>query len=69
VKKILSLTPFIGLFCFIAPLKAQINSPFSRFGVGNEIYNNQNAANQAMGGLTALVCHLVKQKRLDLHLG
>ena len=53
VKKILSLTPFIGLFCFIAPLKAQINSPFSRFGVGNEIYHSQNAANQAMGGLTA----------------
>jgi hypothetical protein len=53
VKKILRLTPFIGLFCFIAPLKAQINSPFSRFGVGNEIYNSQNAANQAMGGLTA----------------
>ena len=53
VKKILSLTPFIGLFCFIAPLKAQINSPFSRFGVGNEIYNSQNAANQGMGGLTA----------------
>ncbi len=53
VKKILRLTPFIGLFCFIAPLKAQINSPFSRFGVGNEVYNSQNAANQAMGGLTA----------------
>jgi hypothetical protein len=52
-KKILRLTPFIGLFCFIAPLKAQINSPFSRFGVGNEVYNSQNAANQAMGGLTA----------------
>jgi hypothetical protein len=53
VKKILNLTPFIGLFCFIAPLKAQINSPFSRFGVGNEVYNSQNAANQGMGGLTA----------------
>jgi hypothetical protein len=53
VKKILSLTPFIGLFCFIAPLKAQINSPFSRYGVGNEIFNSQNAANQGMGGLTA----------------
>ena len=53
VKKILSLTPFIGLFCFIAPLKAQINSPFSRYGVGNEVYNSQNAANQGMGGLTA----------------
>jgi hypothetical protein len=52
-KKILRLTPFIGLFCFIAPLKAQINSPFSRFGVGNEVYNSQNAANQGMGGLTA----------------
>jgi len=53
VKKILRLTPFIGLFCFIAPSKAQINSPFSRFGVGNEIYNSQNAANQGMGGFTA----------------
>jgi hypothetical protein len=53
VKKILSLSPFIGLFCFIAPLKAQINSPFSRYGVGNEVYNSQNAANQGMGGLTA----------------
>lgn len=52
VKKILRLTPFIGLFCFIAPLKAQINSPFSRYGVGNEIYNSQNAANQGMGGFT-----------------
>ena len=52
-KKILRLTPFIGLFCFIAPLKAQINSPFSRFGVGNEVYNSQNAANQGMGGFTA----------------
>ena len=53
VKKILNLTPFIGLFCFIAPLKAQINSPFSRYGVGNQVYNSQNAANQGMGGLTA----------------
>jgi hypothetical protein len=53
VKKILRLTPFIGLFCFIAPLQAQINSPFSRYGVGNEVYNSQNAANQGMGGLTA----------------
>jgi hypothetical protein len=52
-KKILRLTPFIGLFCFIAPLKAQINSPFSRYGVGNEVYNSQNAANQGMGGMTA----------------
>jgi hypothetical protein len=52
-KKILRLTPFIGLFCFIAPLKAQINSPFSRYGLGNEVYNSQNAANQGMGGLTA----------------
>ncbi|MFM6993935.1 MAG: hypothetical protein ACKOWO_02340 [Sediminibacterium sp.] len=52
-KKILRLTPFIGLFCFIAPLQAQINSPFSRYGVGNEVYNSQNAANQGMGGFTA----------------
>ncbi len=52
VKKILRLTPFIGLFCFIAPLKAQINSPFSRYGVGNEVYHSQNAANQGMGGFT-----------------
>ena len=53
VKKILRLTPFIGLFCFIAPLQAQINSPFSRYGVGNEVYNSQNAANQGMGGFTS----------------
>ena len=52
-KKILRLTPFIGLFCFIAPLQAQINSPFSRYGVGNEVYNSQNAANQGMGGFTS----------------
>jgi hypothetical protein len=52
VKKILRLTPFIGLFCFIAPLQAQINSPFSRYGVGNQVYNSQNAANQGMGGFT-----------------
>lgn len=53
VKKILRLTPFIGLFCFIAPLQAQINSPFSRYGVGNEVYNSQNAANQGMGGFSS----------------
>ena len=52
-KKILRLTPLIGLLCFITPSKAQLNSPFSRFGVGNEVYNSQNAANQGMGGLTA----------------
>lgn len=52
VKKIIRLTPFIGLVCFIQSVNAQINSPFSRYGLGNEVFNSQNATSQAMGGFT-----------------
>jgi hypothetical protein len=52
-KKIIRLTPFLGLVCFITPTKAQINSPFSRYGLGTEIVNSQNATSQALGGFTA----------------
>ena len=52
-KKIIRLTPFLGLVCFITPTQAQINSPFSRYGLGNEILNNQNVNSQAMGGFSA----------------
>jgi len=41
------------LVCFLTPSKAQINSPFSRYGLGNEVYNTQNATSQGMGGFTA----------------
>ena len=51
-KKIIRLIPIIGLVCFLTPTQAQINSPFSRYGLGNEVYNNQNAASQGMGGFT-----------------
>ena len=52
-KKIIRLTPFLGLVCFITPTKAQINSPFSRYGLGTEIVNSQNATSQALGGFSA----------------
>ena len=51
-KKIIRLIPIIGLVCFLTPTQAQINSPFSRYGLGNEVFNNQNAASQGMGGFT-----------------
>ena len=51
-KKIIRLTTIIGLVCFLTPTQAQINSPFSRYGLGNEVFNSQNAASQAMGGFT-----------------
>ena len=51
-KKIIRLTPIIGLVFFLTPTQAQINSPFSRYGLGNEVFNNQNAASQGMGGFT-----------------
>jgi hypothetical protein len=38
---------------FVQSVNAQINSPFSRYGLGNEIYISQNATSQAMGGFTA----------------
>ena len=51
-KKITRLIPIIGLVCFLTPTQAQINSPFSRYGLGNEVFNNQNASSQGMGGFT-----------------
>lgn len=36
----------------VSSSNAQINSPFSRYGLGNEVLNNQNAASQAMGGFS-----------------
>lgn len=51
-KKIIRLSAILGLVCFITPTQAQINSPFSRYGLGNEVFNSQNAASQAMGGFT-----------------
>ena len=53
VKKILRLIPSIVLVCSLLPAKAQINSPFSRYGLGNEVFNSQNATSQALGGFTA----------------
>jgi hypothetical protein len=38
---------------FVQSVTAQINSPFSRYGLGNEIQISQNATSQAMGGFTA----------------
>jgi hypothetical protein len=52
-KKIIRLTPFLGLVCFITPTKAQINSPFSRYGLGTEVVNSQNVTSQALGGFSA----------------
>jgi hypothetical protein len=52
-KKIIRLIPFLGLVCFITPANAQINSPFSRYGLGNEVLNNQNVNSQALGGFSA----------------
>jgi hypothetical protein len=53
VKKILRLIPSIVLVCSLLPAKAQINSPFSRYGLGNEVLNSQNATSQGLGGFTA----------------
>ena len=53
VKKILRLIPSIVLVCSLLPAKSQINSPFSRYGLGNEVFNSQNATSQALGGFTA----------------
>lgn len=53
VKKILRLIPSIVLVCSLLPAKAQINSPFSRYGLGNEVFNSQNASSQGLGGFTA----------------
>lgn len=48
VKGILCLT----LLVLTTTLQAQVNSPFSRFGIG-DLYNGRNMANKAMGGVSA----------------
>lgn len=53
VKKILRLIPSLALVSALMPAKAQINSPFSRYGLGNEVFNSQNATSQGLGGFTA----------------
>jgi hypothetical protein len=53
VKKILRLIPSIVLVAALLPAKAQINSPFSRYGLGNEVFNSQNVTSQGLGGFTA----------------
>jgi len=52
VKKIIRLIPLLVLVCSFLPTKAQINSPFSRYGLGNEVLNSQNTTSQGMGGFT-----------------
>lgn len=52
VKQISRVTLFLVLVCYLTPSKAQINSPFSRYGLGNEVLNGQNAASQGMGGFS-----------------
>jgi len=52
-KKIIRLIPIICSMGFVQSVTAQINSPFSRYGLGNEIQISQNATSQAMGGFTA----------------
>jgi hypothetical protein len=51
-KTIIRLTTLFVLVCFLTPSKAQLNSPFSRYGLGNEILNGQNIASQGIGGLS-----------------
>jgi len=51
-KQISRVTLFLVLVCYLTPSKAQINSPFSRYGLGNEVLNGQNAASQGMGGFS-----------------
>jgi hypothetical protein len=51
-KQISRVTIFLVLVCYLTPTKAQINSPFSRYGLGNEVMNGQNAASQGMGGFS-----------------
>ena len=52
-KQISRVTLFLVLVCYLTPSKAQINSPFSRYGLGNEVLNGQNATSQAMGGFSS----------------
>jgi len=54
VKKIIrNLLLLTFLMSSITRTTAQINSPFSRYGIGNEVYNSQNTTSQGMGGFTA----------------
>ena len=53
VKKIIRTILLIVFVCSITKTNAQINSPFSRYGLGNEVYNSQNTTSQGMGGFTA----------------
>jgi hypothetical protein len=52
-KQISRVTILLVLVCYLTPTKAQINSPFSRYGLGNEVMNGQNAASQGMGGFSS----------------
>ena len=51
-KQISRVTILVVLVCYLTPGKAQNNSPFSRYGLGNEVMNGQNAASQGMGGFS-----------------
>jgi len=51
-KTIIRLTTLLVLVGFLTPSQAQINSPFSRYGLGNEVLNNQNASSQGLGGFS-----------------
>jgi hypothetical protein len=53
VKKIIRTILLIVLVSSITRINAQINSPFSRYGLGNEVYNSQNTTSQGLGGFTA----------------
>lgn len=51
-KQISKVTILLVLVGYFTPTKAQINSPFSRYGLGNEVLNGQNATSQGMGGFS-----------------
>ena len=53
VKKIIRILLLIVFVSSITKINAQINSPFSRYGLGNEVYNSQNTTSQGLGGFTA----------------
>lgn len=52
-KKIIRPLLLIVFVSSITRMNAQINSPFSRYGLGNEVFNSQNTTSQGMGGFTA----------------
>jgi hypothetical protein len=49
IFRLVILVTLIGIH---STTNAQLNSPFSRYGLGNEIYNSQNATSQGMGGFS-----------------